>query len=362
MKYLTNKRKRPVYLQIYKQIRDDIIAENYPYNSKLPSKRSLAEETGVSTITVEHAYALLCDEGYVEARERSGFVVIFRKSDGFAASSEFHTQHSIHHTKHDYPDFPLSVFQKTMRKVLNEQEERILEKSPNFGSIELRQAIRHYLSRNRGISVDVEQIIIGSGSEYLYGLIVELLGRNRIYAIETPSYKKIEQVYQAAEIIYDSLPLTGSGIDSKALAHTKADVLHTTPYRSYPSGVTASASKRHEYLRWSGEKERYIVEDDFESEFSLSQKSEETLFSHTKFDNVIYMNSFSITVSPSLRIGYMILPKHLVSAFHQRLGFYACTVPTYIQYVMTELLANGDFERHINRVRRAKRREINQIK
>lgn len=104
------------------------------------------------------------------------------------------------------------------------------------------------------------------------------------------------------------------------------------------------------------------MEDDFESEFSLSQKSEETLFSHTKFDNVIYMNSFSITVSPSLRIGYMILPKHLVSAFHQRLGFYACTVPTYIQYVMAELISNGDFERHINRVRRAKRREINQIK
>ena len=129
-----------------------------------------------------------------------------------------------------------------------------------------------------------------------------------------------------------------------------------------PVGVTASASKRHEYLRWSGEKERYIVEVDFEPEFSLSQKSEETLFSHTKFDNVIYMNSFSITVSPSLRIGYMILPKHLVSAFHHWLGFYACTVPTYIQYVMTELLANGDFERHINRFRRAKRREINQIK
>lgn len=358
MKYLINKRKRPVYLQIYKQIRDDIIAENYPYNSKLPSKRSLAEETGVSTITVEHAYALLCDEGYVEARERSGFVVIFRKSDGFAASSEFHTQHSVHHTKHDYPDFPLSVFQKTMRKVLNEQEERILEKSPNFGCIELRQAIRHYLSRNRGISVDVEQIVIGSGSEYLYGLIVELLGRNRIYAIETPSYKKIEQVYQAAEIIYDSLPLTGSGIDSKALAHTKADVLHTTPYRSYPSGVTATASKRHEYIRWAKQSDRYIIEDDFESEFSVSTKPTETLFSLSANDNVIYLNTFSKTISPSLRIGYMVLPKHLVESFDKKLGFYSCTVSTFMQYVLTELINHGDFERHINRVRRKKRKEF----
>ena len=361
MKYVIDKTKRPVYLQIYKQIREDIIAENYPYNSKLPSKRSLAEEIGVSTITVEHAYALLCDEGYVEARERSGFVVIFRKSDGFAVSSEFHTQHSVYHTKHEYPDFPLSVFRKTMRKVLNEQEDLILEKSPNCGCIELRQAIRHYLSRNRGILVDVEQIVIGSGSEYLYGLIVELLGRNRIYAIESPSYKKIEQVYQVTEIIYDSLPLTSSGIDSKALAHTKADVLHTTPYRSYPSGVTATATKRHEYIRWAEQSSRYIIEDDFESEFSVSTKPTETLFSLSTSDNVIYLNTFSKTISPSLRIGYMVLPKHLVERFNKKMGFYSCTVSTFMQYVLTELINNGDFERHINRVRRKKRKELKKL-
>lgn len=358
MKYVIDKTKRPVYLQIYKQIRKDIIEENYPYYSKLPSKRSLAEEIGVSTITVEHAYALLCDEGYVEARERSGFVVVFRKSDGFASSSEFNTQHLINSTKHDYPDFPISVFRKTMRKVLNDQDNLILEKSPNFGCIELRQAIRHYLSRNRGISVDAEQIIIGSGSEYLYGLIIELLGRNRIYAIESPSYKKIEQVYQAAEIIYELLPLTSSGIDSKALGLTKADVLHTTPYRSYPSGVTATASKRHEYIRWAKQNDRYIIEDDFESEFSVSTKPTETLFSLSANDNVIYLNTFSKTISPSLRIGYMVLPKHLVEGFEKNLGFYSCTVSTFMQYVLTELINHGDFERHINRVRRKKRKEL----
>ena len=217
MKYIIDKDKRPVYLQLYKKIRDDIVAENYPYNTKLPSKRSLAEETGVSTITVEHAYELLCDEGYVESRERSGFIVIFRKNDGFATSSEHHTEH-IHHTETEHHEFPLSVLSKTMRKALSEHGELLLEKSPNSGCIELREAIRHYLARNRGIKVDVEQIVIGSGSEYLYGLIVELLGRHRIYAIESPSYKKIEQVYKAAEITYDLLPLTNSGINSKALS------------------------------------------------------------------------------------------------------------------------------------------------
>lgn len=362
MKYIINKRKRPAYLQLYNQIRDDIIAENYAYNTKLPSKRSLAEETGVSTITVEHAYALLCDEGYVESRERSGFVVIFRKSDEFAAPSVRPTEYSTHRSEHNYPDFPLSVISKTMRKALTEHGDLLLEKSPNCGCIELREAIRHYLARNRGIQVDVEQIVIGSGSEYLYGLIIELLGRNRTYAIESPSYKKIEQVYQATEIVYDSLPLTSSGIDSKALAGTKANVLHTTPYRSYPSGVTATASKRHEYIRWAGQGNRYIIEDDFESEFSVSAKPTETLFALSDNDNVIYLNTFSKTISPSLRIGYMVLPKHLIEHFDRKLGFYSCTVPTFMQYVLTELINNGDFERHINRVRRSKRKELSTLK
>ena len=358
MKYTVDKEKRPIYLQIYKQIRDDIISENYPFNTKLPSKRSLAEETGVSTITVEHAYALLCDEGYVEARERSGFVVVFRKSDGFATSSEHHTEHITHYRENTNPYFPLSVLSKTMRKVLTEHGELLLEKSSNCGCYELREAICHYLARNRGIEVDVEQIVIGSGSEYLYGLIVELFGRHRTYAIETPSYKKIEQVYKATEITYDSLPLTSSGIDSKALSETKADVLHTTPYRSYPSGVTATASKRHEYIRWSEQNDRYIIEDDFESEFAVSTKPTETLFALSNNDNVIYLNTFSKTISPSFRIGYMVLPKHLVEVFDKKLGFYSCTVPTFMQYVLTELINNGDFERHINRVRRNKRKEL----
>lgn len=362
MKYIIDKENRPVYLQIYKQIRDDIVAEIYPFNTKLPSKRSLAEETGVSTITVEHAYALLCDEGYVEARERSGYVVIFRKSDGFAASIEHHTEHITHYSENTNPRFPISVISKTMRKVLTEYGELLLEKSPNCGCYELREAICRYLARNRGMKVDVEQIVIGSGSEYLYGLIVELFGRNKIYAIETPSYKMIEQVYKATEINYELLPLTKSGIDSKALSGTKADILHTTPYRSYPSGVTATASKRHEYIRWSSQNNRYIIEDDFESEFAVSTKPNETLFALSENDNVIYLNSFSKTISPSLRIGYMVLPKHLVEVFDKKLGFYSCTVPTFMQYVLTELINNGDFERHINRVRRNKRKELSSEK
>ena len=358
MKYKIDKSIRPVYLQIYQQIKDDIISGNYPYNTKLPSKRLLADETETSTITIEHAYALLCDEGYVESRERSGFFVIFRNSDGFALPSPMNHHRDASYEHHKSPDFPFSVLAKTMRGVISDFGEAILEKSPNKGCHELRFAIMQYLARNRGIRVGAEQIVIGSGSEYLYGLMIELLGRGRTYGIEDPSYKKIEQVYRACEVSYEALRLSSDGIDSTALASTAASVLHTTPYRSYPTGVSASANKRHECIRWSNAGERYIIEDDFESEFSVSTKPEDTLFALSHRDNVIYLNSFSKTISPSLRIGYMVLPRRLVKDFDERLGFYSCTVPTFEQYVVARLLQNGDFERHINKVRRNKRKEL----
>ncbi len=350
----------PAYLQLYKQVREDIIKGIYPYGTKLPSKRLIAAETYISTVTVEHSYALLCEEGYAEARERSGYFVIFRTEDVFLSSAGETLPNTVSFSPlatDDTPGFPFSVLAKTMRSVLSDYNERILERCPNSGNPELKEAIRRYLLRSRGISADTEQIIIGSGSEYLYGLIVELLGRNKTYALESPSYKKIEQVYSAADVRTILLPLGHDGIKSTALRSCTADILHISPYRSFPSGVTASASKRHEYMRWAAKCRRYIIEDDFESEFTVSKKPEETLFSHTPDDNVIYMNTFSKTISPSLRIGYMVLPKHLVPEFQKKLGFYSCTVPTFMQYVLTKLLNNGDFERHINRVRRKKRKE-----
>ena len=359
MKYKIDKTIRPAYLQIYKQIKDDIISGNYPYGTKLPSKRLLADETETSTVTIEHAYALLCDEGYVESRERSGFFVIFRNSDGFALPSASEIGETMITYEHNTsPDFPFSVLAKTMRNVISDLGEAILERSPSKGCPELRLAIKRYLSKNRGISVDTEQIVIGSGAEYLYGLIIELLGRNRTYGIEYPSYKKIELVYRASEVSYDALPLSNDGIDSAALVGTAASVLHTTPYRSYPTGVSASASKRHEYIRWANAQDRYIIEDDFESEFSVSTKPEDTLFALSDKGNVIYLNTFSKTISPSLRVGYMVIPKKLIEDFDTRLGFYSCTVPTFEQYVVARLIQNGDFERHINKVRRDKRKEI----
>ena len=358
MKYAIDKNCRPVYMQIYRLIREDIIDGVYPFGTKLPSMRLLCDELSVSTVTVDHAYALLCDEGYAESRERSGFFVIFKKSDGFAATSEAHTVYSIAaQDYHTYPGFPFSILAKTMRRVLSDCANVLSERSPGAGCTELREAIKNYLIRNRGMNVESSQIVIGSGAEYLYGLIVALLGRRRIYGIESPSYEKIEQIYNASEVKFELLPLSCDGIDSTALASTRASVIHTTPYRSFPTGVTASANKRHEYIRWSSKNGRIIIEDDFESEFSVSSKPVDTLYSLSDSDNVIYMNSFSKTVSPALRVGYMVLPKRLVGEFEKKLGFYSCTVPTFEQFVLAELINSGDFERHINRVRRSLRKK-----
>ncbi len=359
MKYtIQNSANTPSYLQIYNQIRDDILNGIYPFGSKLPSKRVLASEIGVSIITIEHAYSLLFDEGYIEPRERSGYFVVFSRDDGFVSTpSRVHKSViPTHIATTDTPEFPFSVLTKTMRRVMSDYDKAILERSPNSGCAILRESIRDYLNVSRGICVDTEQIIVGSGSEYLYNLIVALLGRDKLYAIESPSYKKIEQVYRASNVKLEMLPLGNDGIESADLWSSKADVLHISPYRSFPSGVTATASKRHEYVRWVG-KEKFIVEDDFESEFSVSKKPEETLFSLSP-ENVIYVNTFSKTISPSLRVGYMVIPKCLLEKFDEQVGFYSCTVPTFVQYVLAELISNGDFSRHINRVRRNKRKML----
>lgn len=354
-------KKEHAYLRLYKKLRDEILAGIYPYGSKIPSKRQISDDIGVSIITVEHALEILSDEGYISPVERSGYYVSYRESDGFASvSDEKHIAVPRTARAESSSDvsslFPFSVFAKTMRRVLSEYGDNILIKSPNNGCRELRSAISDYLARSRGIYVSEDQIIIGSGAEYLYGLLVQMLGRDLIYGIEKPSYEKIEQVYRANDVDLRLLSLGSDGILSRELSGTDADVLHITPYRSYPSGVTASAAKRREYIRWSDERPgRYILEDDFESEFTPSTKPDETVFSLSDRNNVIYINTFSKTIAPSIRTGYMVLPKSLLSVYEKQAGFYSCSVPTFDQYVLAEFISGGDFERHINRVRRRNR-------
>lgn len=360
MKYYVNfNAKQSAYMQLYIQLRGDITSGVYKYGDKLPSKRMLADETSTSVITVEHAYGILCDEGYVEAKERSGYFVIYKQIDFLPVSNideNIIISETPYHSKDE--DFPFSVFAKTMRNVISKYGEKIMIKSPNLGCRELQNALSAYLARSKGINAKPEQIVIGSGAEYLYSLIIQLVGQDKIYGLENPSYEKIRSVYSANGVKCEMLKMGKDGIITSELNKSKASVLHITPFRSFPSGITASASKRSEYIQWAVSRNGIIIEDDFDSEFTISTKHEDTVFSLESNQTVIYINTFSKTIAPSMRIGYMVLPYKLVDTFLGKIGFYSCTVPIFEQYVIAELLNNGDFERHINRIRRKRRREI----
>ena len=355
------------YIEIYEDIRRKITDKVYEFGAKLPSKRVTAENYSVSVITVEHAYELLIEEGYAVSREKSGYFVSYKENEYFSetGSAKKNTSllspqapvHRVRTTPADSEEISFNIYAKTVRRVLSDYDEEIRDRPDAYGCEILRGAIADYLLKNRGIKTDPARIVIGSGAEYLYGLIVRALGRDKIYAIENPSYRKISDVYEAEGITTDKLPLGGDGIESGRLWNTKAGVLHVTPYRSFPTGVTASAAKKAEYISWSKKKHGIIIEDDFESEFSSSRKPEETLFSKDAEGRVIYVNTFSKTVGSFMRTAYMVLPEQLEDLFRERIGFYSCTVPALEQYVLAELINNGDFVRHINRVRRKRREE-----
>ncbi len=408
MRYSIHKeQKKAAYIQLYEQIREDIAQKIYRYGEKLPSKRIMAADVGVSLITVEHTYEILCEEGYIEPRERSGYFVCYQETDVLPVSGSSRTFRKIGNENYlsdnsekdpiigdgsgssniqdgfrisdgtedviswaedmdetmragagEADVISYSVLAKTMRKVLTMRGDQILQKSPGSGMPDLKQAIAAYLGRSRGIVIRPEQIVIGSGAEYLYSLIVQMLGREHIYALEDPSYEKIRRMYEANGAVCELLKMGKHGIHSSELNRSAATVLHVTPFNSFPSGVTATASKRMEYINWARKRNGIIIEDDFDSEFTVSSKAEETLFSLEPQRSVIYMNTFSKTISPSIRIGYMVLPEQLTGRFAETVGFYSSTVPSFEQYVLAELIDSGDFERHINRVRRSRRRKL----
>lgn len=343
--------KTKAYITVYKHIQKKIIHGSYAYGNKIPSKRQTALEEDVSVITVEHAYELLEDEGYIESKQRSGYFVTYREGDVFESDSHEEIKPVVENGKQD---FPVTVFAKACRKVLTLFPAQLPNQSEGKGNIQLRNAIANYLRRTRDLDVDSDQIIIGAGSEYLYSLIVDLLGRSRIYGVEFPGYEKIKCIYRAGGVKVDSLQLGKNGILSSELKRTPATILHVTPYHSFPSGSTTDASKRREYIRWAQERGAWIIEDDYESEFTYSIKTAETLYSLDP-STVIYMNTFTKTISSSIRIGYMILPRELLKNYEQTQSFRSCTVSEYMQLVVAELLNNGSFERNLNRIRRKRK-------
>lgn len=347
--------KEKKYYILYCSIKKKILHGEYKAEEKLPSKRVMSDKTGYSIITVEKAYAMLEDEGYISPRQRSGYYVCkidLPHSADDIPERIIHSHLPEERSSDARSDFEYSLWIKTIRKIISNNESKLFLKAPNKGCAVLRNAIADYLYRYRGMTADPANIIIGSGSEQLYESVVKMLGRDKTYGIESPSYAQIEAVYTQASAQICKLKMGSDGIDGAELSEKSFDVLHVTPFHSYPSGVTTSVSKRYEYLRWAHNSGGYVVEDDFDSEFFIPGHPIESLYSLDKLDSVIYINTFSKSLSPSMRMGYMILPNSLMEIYDQRLGSFSCSVPVLDQYILAEFISSGNFERHLNRARR----------
>lgn len=354
---------KSLYASLYEHIRADIAAGRLAAGARLPSKRALAENLGISVVTVESAYAQLIAEGYAQARERSGVYVCaigslpeptaVRAPAALLPQRDSPPLFDLSGGGGEDLPFPFSVWAKTMRAVISERGKALLKPVDFRGAPELRGAISAHLLQSRGLHVPPEQIVIGAGNESLCGLLVQLLGRNRIYAVEDPNYRKISGIYRANDVALRHIPLDADGICPRRLVESGAQIAHISPAHHYPTGIVMPIARRHELLDWAyAAPERYIIEDDYDSELRHSGRPVPPLFSLDGRQRVLYLSTFSQTIAPSLRIAYVCLPPQLLQELQARLGFYSSAVPTFEQYTLAQFIASGAYEKHVNRLRK----------
>ena len=373
------------YDYLYRSIRHDIAHGNILPDEKLPSKRALARNLGVSVITVEAAYAQLIAEGYVRAEERRGYFACelspvardgrregarLRGDAGRAGAPEGNPMTPSPASESASGSaattfFPYQTWARVMRRTLTEESSATLaEAALGAGSPRLRQAIAAYLHEYRGMDVPAERIVVAAGSQTLYQLIIQLLGRDRGFAIESPGYPLLERMYEAQGVHCASIPLAAGGIDVAALCKSGASVAHVMPAHQFPTGVVMSAAHRRDLLNWSREDEaafagakggehcgRFIVEDDYDAEFRMSGRPIAPLASVDVAGRVIYLNSFTKSLGAAFRIAYMALPEDLAAQFDLNLGFYSNTVSPLEQLALARFIEKGHYERHVNRLR-----------
>ena len=358
-----NKGSESLYEYLYKLIKNDILNGSLSPDEKLPSKRALAKHLSISTITVENTYSQLCAEGYLYSVPKSGFYVSditsrrpisMNKPERIAKvsyeSPKYFADFVNNSTSTD--TFPFATWTKLLRETMSENADKLMARSPSAGIMELRSAIADYLYQFRGMLVDPEQIVIGAGTEYLYGLIIQLLGRDKKYAIEDPGYQKIAKIYRANEVSFCHISMDKNGISIEELQQSKADILHISPTHHFPTGIVTPINRRYELLSWANDSaERYIIEDDYDSEFRLQGKPIPSLHSIDSSEKVIYMNTFSKSLTSTIRISYMVLPKSLLERYQKELSFYSCTVSNFEQYTLAKFIEKGYLEKHINRMR-----------
>ncbi|WP_026835475.1 PLP-dependent aminotransferase family protein [Eubacterium xylanophilum] len=358
-----NDSKVSLYEQLYTEIKNRISSGAMKPGEKLPSKRNLAKQLSISVITIENAYNQLLSEGFIYSLPRKGFFVndifegfipqspqppvvrnIEKKPSYFADFSSNSTETST---------FPFSTWAKITRKVLANDRALLLENSPSNGIEELRICIANYLSEFRGIHISPDNIVIGAGSEAIYHFIIQILGRQRVYACENPGYAKVANILSANDVNFYKIPMDSDGIIPAELYQNDISVVHVTPSHHFPTGITMPIKRRYELLKWANagtDSKRIIIEDEYDSEFRHTGRPIPSLFSIGS-ENVIYINTFTKSLASTIRISYMVLPDHFMQVFRDNLSFYSCTVSTFEQLTLARFISEGYFEKHLNRMR-----------
>ncbi len=346
------------YYSLYYLIREDILHGQLKAGEKLPSKRTLAAHLSVSVITVQNAYEQLLAEGYIVSEERRGYFVAEVNAGESADSKQpvaedgTTLKFALDLVSGRAPAelFPFSTWAKLMRKTLSEEGEHLLERVPCDGSPRLKAAIAAYLFRFRGFKVDPRYVVVGAGAEYLYGVIVQLLGRDKPYAVENPVYARVPNTYRlnGADCVYTDVG--EKGVDADRVEKSGACALHLSPAHQFPTGAVMPVPERSRLIAWAQKTGAYIIEDDYDSEFRLTGKPLQPM-AGMNGERVIYINTFSKTLAPSMRMGYMVLPPRLYAKYRELYGQSANVVPLFEQLTLAQMLDGGYFERHVNRLK-----------
>ncbi len=362
---LDNDSARPLYQQIYEYIRKEIADGKISCGEKLPSTRLLAKHLLLSRSTVEIAYEQLFAEGYIEARDRRGYYAsdISKLYLEGAGQKERKSRIPVRtEEKENYkvvfsPEgsemgcFPYGVWRKISKELLSGDDPELFLSGEPAGERKLREAVCRYLYHARGVNASPEQIVVGAGNEYLLILLAQILGEKKRVAMENPTYLKA--YYTFSHMHYDicAIEMDGGGILLEEVERKKPDIVYTMPSHQFPMGAVMPMKRRLELLHWALGGERYIIEDDHDSEFRYRGKPIPSLQGIDRKGSVIYMGTFSKSISPSLRVSYMVLPEGLLERYRKNCGFYASTVPKEQQLKLTAFFNQGHFERYLNRMR-----------
>lgn len=362
-----------LYEQIYDYIRQEIRTGKLLEGERLPSTRSLAEFLQVSRSTVELAYDQLVSEGYIEARPYRGYFIC--KADELpelgtiSAEEENNGREEWRETSEvsepteaeydfspntiDMTAFPYATWKKITKKILVDANSEMFASGSSKGDYELRETIRRYLHASRGVNCHPEQIIIGAGTDYLLMLLEKILGRHVKMAMENPTYKRAYCIFDSFAYSISPVPIDKSGMCVRELRKSGAEAAYVMPSHQYPTGIIMPIGRRVELLKWAGEEEgRYLIEDDYDSEFRFKGKPVPSLQASDRMGKVIYIGTFSKSIAPAIRIGYMVLPMPLLKIYEEKCSFYSTPVSRIDQRILNEFIANGHFERHLNRMRK----------